>query len=587
MKGNKMVGISDQFINLMRKGRFMGLGDFSQKSIKLPKQVVDTAKIVSTALVTVPFIKKDDENNNIDIVMPVDNGRKYAIWSYDNDGNQKSFTGDRPLSIQELSARIKVNLDNKPQGNGILSLLEKYHFINWQDAEELLSNRIKSYCMAEEKNTPGSTVFVRLGKFNNRLTADVLTYSPAARNEKESINLYTESTQEFTTGNDIRKIEAFLERKERWFDNATPPGTLHLNPAPEEKEPEISIPETHKPETSSSESKTKDKIKETEERMSEISKKSEKSKNNGLTFADIGGQDAAIAKIKKTILYPIKYPEAFAKRKISHGVVLYGPPGTGKSLLAETLANESNAHFIKLNGLEMISKWVGQSEENLRKLFKEAQEKQPAIIFIDEFDGIASQRDNERDPHGSKVVNQILTLLSDIEKNGDNIFIVTATNRLDLLDSAVIRSGRMETHIELLPPQTEKDVLQILDIHSKNLPMDEDLNKPAIADILLKQKASGADIASIVNSANEQAFSRQNYSPEAKSIESIYDKMENGTFIMEDLENVKITNADFEAALREKYGKNIQILPVIKINSTPPSLTYNFANDNFDDVVID
>ena len=585
-----MAVINDQFINLMRKGRFMGLGDFSQKGIKLPKQVVDTAKIVSTALVTVPFIKKDDENNNIDIVMPVDNGRKYAIWSYDNDGNQKSFTGDRPLSIQELSARIKVNLDNKPQGNGILSLLEKYHFINWNDNKDLPPNNDSNFCEAEERNLPGSTVFFRLGHFNGRIVTDIITYIPKQNNQPEKIHVLLGKTRNlvFLEGQEGRKkLEMFLNKNESWFDNATPPGTPHLNPAPEEKEPEISIPETHKPEPTSSESKTKDKIKETEERMSEISKKSEKSKKNGLTFADIGGQDAAIAKIKKTILYPIKYPEAFAKRKISHGVVLYGPPGTGKSLLAETLANESNAHFIKLNGLEMISKWVGQSEENLRKLFKEAQEKQPAIIFIDEFDGIASQRDNERDPHGSKVVNQILTLLSDIEKNGDNIFIVTATNRLDLLDSAVIRSGRMETHIELLPPQTEKDVLQILDIHSKNLPMDEDLNKSAIADILLKQKASGADIASIVNSANEQAFSRQNYSPEAKSIESIYDKMENGTFIMEDLENVKITNADFEAALREKYGKNIQILPVIKINSTPPSLTYNLANDNFDDVVID
>ncbi len=585
-----MAVINDQFINLMRKGRFMGLGDFSQKGIKLPKQVVDTAKIVSTALVTVPFIKKDDENNNIDIVMPVDNGRKYAIWSYDNDGNQKSFTGDRPLSIQELSARIKVNLDNKPQGNDILSLLEKYHFINWNDNKDLPPNNDSNFCEAEERNLPGSTVFFRLGHFNGRIVTDIITYIPKQNNQPEKIHVLLGKTRDlvFLEGQEGRKkLEMFLNKNESWFDNATPAGTPHLNPAPEEKEPEISIPETHKPETSSSESKTKDKIKETEERMSEISKKSEKSKNNGLTFADIGGQDAAIAKIKKTILYPIKYPEAFAKRKISHGVVLYGPPGTGKSLLAETLANESNAHFIKLNGLEMISKWVGQSEENLRKLFKEAQEKQPAIIFIDEFDGIASQRDNERDPHGSKVVNQILTLLSDIEKNGDNIFIVTATNRLDLLDPAIIRSGRMETHIELLPPQTEKDVLQILDIHSKNLPMDEDLNKSAIADILLKQKASGADIASIVNSANEQAFSRQNYSPEAKSIESIYDKMENGTFIMEDLENVKITNADFEAALREKYGKNIQILPVIKINSTPPSLTYNLANDNFDDVVID
>jgi transitional endoplasmic reticulum ATPase len=327
----------------------------------------------------------------------------------------------------------------------------------------------------------------------------------------------------------------------------------------------------------------------------EIMEKSKTSKANGLTFADIGGQDEAIKKMKRTILFPLKYPEAFKNRKISHGVVLYGPPGTGKSLLAEALANESDAHYIKLNGLEMISKWVGQSEENLRKLFEEAKKNQPAVIFIDEFDSIANTRDNGRDPHGAKVVNQLLTLISDIEKNGDNIFIVTATNRLDMLDPAIIRSGRMETHIKLVAPVTTQDVKQIFDIHTKKLNLSEDLNKDEIAKALLEKHATGADIASLINIAAECSLERHDYSPNANSIESVYDKMENGTFKLSDMENLPITNEDFGAAFEEKYGVSRYFRPKKdEINETSTFFEFygskikeNANSDDDYDVVID
>ena len=118
-----------------------------------------------------------------------------------------------------------------------------------------------------------------------------------------------------------------------------------------------------------------------------------KTQKQPISFADVGGQDKVIDELKKGILYPIKYPEAFENVSVNHGTILTGPPGTGKTLIAEALANESNAYFRKLNGSELKSKWIGESESNLRDLFAEAVEKQPSIIVFDEFDSVAKKRD--------------------------------------------------------------------------------------------------------------------------------------------------------------------------------------------------
>ena len=268
-------------------------------------------------------------------------------------------------------------------------------------------------------------------------------------------------------------------------------------------------------------------------------------KGKKLSFADVGGQDSAINELKKGILYPIKYPGAYKHSIINHGYILYGPPGTGKTLIAQALANETNAEFIKLNGLEMESKWVGQSEENWRKLFDTARENQPSIIFIDEFDAVAKRRGGA-DVYGDKVVNQLLTLMSDVEKNGDDIFVVTATNRLDMLDSAITRSGRFGKHIEIKAPDTKEAVLKIFDIHTQNKPLALDFPKDKVAEQLLKIKATGADIAHIVNSANELAFERA----------GIYQKMENGTFKNEDIENMRLIFEDFTKAIDDFSSVN-------------------------------
>ena len=263
-------------------------------------------------------------------------------------------------------------------------------------------------------------------------------------------------------------------------------------------------------------------------------------KGKKLSFADVGGQDNVITALKKGILYPIKYPEVYKNSIVNHGYIMYGPPGTGKTLIAQALANETDASFIKLNGLEMESKWVGQSEENWRKLFDSARENQPSIIFIDEFDAVAKKRGG-MDVYGDKVVNQLLTLMSDVEKNGDDIYVITATNRLDMLDSAITRSGRFGKHIEVKAPDTKDGILKIFDIHTKNKALADDVNKEKLAEELLKLKTTGADIAYIVNAAHENAFERS----------GIYKKMEEGMLKAVDIENLRIVHSDFQQAIKD------------------------------------
>lgn len=262
-----------------------------------------------------------------------------------------------------------------------------------------------------------------------------------------------------------------------------------------------------------------------------------KGKNKRLTFADVGGQDKVIEELKKGVLYPIKYPEAFNDIKLNHGIILTGPPGTGKTLIAESLANESNAYFVKLNGSELKSKWVGESEQNLRSFFDDAIEKQPSIVVFDEFDSVAKKRDKV-DNYSAEFVNQFLSIMSDIEKRGDDVYILATTNKIDMLDDAIMRSGRFGKHIEVGPPDL-KGTRQILDIHTSKKPLDGAINKDELSKKLFRIKATGADIARLSADAHNNAYERL----------GIFEKMSNGTFKKSDIDNLKITNEDFELAI--------------------------------------
>ena len=264
-----------------------------------------------------------------------------------------------------------------------------------------------------------------------------------------------------------------------------------------------------------------------------------KTQKQPISFADVGGQDKVIDELKKGILYPIKYPEAFENVSVNHGTILTGPPGTGKTLIAEALANESNAYFRKLNGSELKSKWIGESESNLRDLFAEAVEKQPSIIVFDEFDSVAKKRD-KIDHYSAEFVNQLLSIMSDIEKNGDDVYILATTNKVDMLDEAIRRSGRFGKHIEVGPPDLN-GTKQILGIHSANKPLDKSIDIDQLSGKLHKINATGADIARLVSDAHNNAYQRL----------GIFEKMDNGTFTRADIDRLKITPEDFDKAIND------------------------------------
>ncbi len=191
-----------------------------------------------------------------------------------------------------------------------------------------------------------------------------------------------------------------------------------------------------------------------------------------VTYEDIGGLKKEIELIREMVELPLKHPEVFKRLGIEppKGVLLYGPPGTGKTLLAKAVANEANATFLSINGPEIVSKYYGQSEENLRKIFEEAQKNAPAIIFIDEIDAIAPKREETKGDVERRLVAQLLTLMDGLKSRGD-VIVIAATNRPDDIDPALRRPGRFDREIEIGVPDREGRV-EILKIHSRNMPLD-------------------------------------------------------------------------------------------------------------------
>ena len=290
------------------------------------------------------------------------------------------------------------------------------------------------------------------------------------------------------------------------------------------------------------------------EKISQIEKnvklKNKVKDDKALNFDKVGGLQSVKDELYQDVIYPIKYPFAYENISLNRGILLYGKPGTGKTLIAEALAGECDAKFIKICGSELESKWVGESEAKWRELFAEAKKHQPAIIFVDEFDSVAKSRENENSTeHGSKVVNQILSLMSDLEKSDDQVFVIAATN-YPMLDKALMRAGRFGKQIEI--PAPDKEALSdIFDIHTRNKTLDEKLNKEVYIDKFLKNKMTGADVKHIVNQAHINSWVRC----------GVFDKMKAGTLLKSDMDNVFINFEDFDKAFaatkpnEEKSGR--------------------------------
>lgn len=261
--------------------------------------------------------------------------------------------------------------------------------------------------------------------------------------------------------------------------------------------------------------------------------------NDKKTFKDVGGLDNVIKSLKKEIVYPINFPYAYKDKQINKGFVLYGPPGTGKTHIATALANEVNAKFIELNGLEMEDSLVGQSEKNWRKLFDEAKKNQPCVLFIDEIDAVAKKRSG-KDVYGDKVVNQLLTLIGKNQEENDKVFIIGATNMMENLDPAITRAKRLSRLIEI-PPPDEKGLSQIFDIQTRKIALDKNVDKTFLISEFAKRKFTGADTSEIIANAHNNSWERA----------GIYEKMENNSLTEDDITETLITQEDFLKALKE------------------------------------
>ncbi|MCD6483154.1 MAG: CDC48 family AAA ATPase [Candidatus Aenigmarchaeota archaeon] len=259
-----------------------------------------------------------------------------------------------------------------------------------------------------------------------------------------------------------------------------------------------------------------------------------------VTYEDIGGLKNVIAKIREMVEIPLRHPELFERLGIEppKGVLLYGPPGTGKTLLAKAVANESGAYFIAISGPEITSKWYGESEKRLREIFEEAEKNAPSIIFIDEIDAIAPKREEVSGEVEKRIVAQLLALMDGLKKRGQ-VIVVAATNRPNAIDPALRRPGRFDREIEV-PPPDRNGRLEILKIHTRNMPLDKDVDLEWIADVT--HGYVGADLAALCKESAMHALRR--IIPEIQ-------KLKEGEEIPKEiLEKLIVKKEDFEAALK-------------------------------------
>lgn len=255
-----------------------------------------------------------------------------------------------------------------------------------------------------------------------------------------------------------------------------------------------------------------------------------------ITYDDIGGLGDTISKLREMVELPIRHPEIFKRLGITppKGVLLHGPPGTGKTLIAKAIANETNAKFYSIKGPEIMNKYYGQSEENLRNIFDEAKSNAPSIIFIDEIDSIAPKRDDVKGEVERRVVSQLLTLMDGLDNRGD-VVVIGATNRPNSIDDALRRGGRFDREIEIGAPDKEGR-LEIMQIHTRGMPLNPQVSLKEIAD--RAHGFVGADIYALCKEAGLIAIKRIIPSIDLSAQE----------IPLSILQTIELTKADFDSA---------------------------------------
>jgi transitional endoplasmic reticulum ATPase len=257
-----------------------------------------------------------------------------------------------------------------------------------------------------------------------------------------------------------------------------------------------------------------------------------------VAYEDIGGLDDELDKVREMIELPMRHPELFQQLGIEppKGVLLHGPPGTGKTLMAKAVANEIDAYFTDISGPEIMSKYYGESEEQLREVFEEAEENAPAIVFIDEIDSIAPKRGETSGDVERRVVAQLLSLMDGMDERSD-VVVIGATNRLDALDPALRRGGRFDREIEIGVPDSEGR-LEILQVHTRGMPLAEDVDLEQYADST--HGFVGADLESLAKEGAMNSLRR---------IRPQLD-LEQDEIDADVLESMTVTETDFKEALK-------------------------------------
>jgi proteasome regulatory subunit len=244
------------------------------------------------------------------------------------------------------------------------------------------------------------------------------------------------------------------------------------------------------------------------------------------TYADIGGLEHQINEIKEAVELPLKRPELFANIGIDppKGVLLHGPPGTGKTLLAKAVAHETNAHFMRVVGSELVQKYIGEGARLVRELFDLAKKKAPTIIFIDEIDAVGASR-TEANTSGDREVQrtlmQLLAGMDGFENRGD-VKIIGATNRIDILDKALLRPGRFDRIIEI-PLPGESGRLSILKVHCRSLNIDDNVDLVSVA--RMTDGKNGADLRAICMEAGMFAIRKERSAIRQEDFESAIAKV--------------------------------------------------------------
>ncbi len=262
-----------------------------------------------------------------------------------------------------------------------------------------------------------------------------------------------------------------------------------------------------------------------------------------VTYEEIGGLSDAIQRIREMVELPMKHPEIFKRLGIDppRGLILHGPPGTGKTLLAKAVAGESEANFVHINGPEIMSKFYGESEQKLRKIFEEAEENAPSIIFIDELDAIAPKREDVQGEVERRVVAQLLATMDGLKARGQ-VVVIGATNRVNALDPALRRPGRFDREIEIgVPDETGR--LEVLLIHSRGMPLTTEGDGTVDLQNLAKITHGfvGADLQALCRESAMKALRR--YLPQID--------LEADEIPQDVLEKLEVHNGDFLEALKE------------------------------------